>query len=250
MQKILRKKHNFTLQQIERALILKSWWAAFFILPLAKRAIHFFCNYTEISPNVFTLISFTLRIIAACFFTLGEYSFLIIGAIIFELAYLIDCMDGVIARLKEKTSVFGRYFDHISDLFCGVLLLTALAYSQRIFFSFLAIGIIYIYISEYYITFLTNLALEKQNNLSARIKNLKENKILKMILKYRNFFFERNFKSFFSLPDFEVLTLFIFPMIGQPVLGLKIGFGFIMIITLYKIFSSFIAIQTGSKNFP
>ena len=100
------------------------------------------------------------------------------------------------------------------------------------------------------ITFLSNLVLEKQNDLSARIKNLKENKILEMILKYRIFFFRRNFKSFFSLPDFEALTLFIFPMIGQPTLGLKIGFGFIMIITLYKIFSSFIAIQTGSKNFP
>ncbi len=245
-----KKKYNFSLQQVEKTLQLKSWWASLVILPMARRLILFFANYTELSPNFFTSISMIFRITAAVLFATAKYPFMAAGAILFQLGYLADCIDGSLARLTGKTSTFGRYFDHMSDLCGGVLMLAALAYGQKMLFSLLTVGIIYIYVSEYYITLIVNLVLEKQENLSARVSDIEKNPVISAFLGYREFFFRRNFKSFLSLPDFEALALFIFPIICLPAVGLRVGFYFLVPVALYKIFSSFVTIQAGGRNFP
>lgn len=99
---MLYKLHNFNSEQVEETLQLKSWWAALAILPFVRKLVLYLCNYTEISPNTITVISFVLRIISAYLFLVGKYLFLVGGAIIFELAYLLDCVDGPIARLKKR----------------------------------------------------------------------------------------------------------------------------------------------------
>jgi len=235
------------MRDVEGTLIQKSWWAAGAILPFARRLIFFVCNYTEITPNSITFISLVMRIIAGLFFLNGGHAHLVCGALSFEGAYLIDCADGSVARLKNMTSTFGRYFDHMSDLAGGVFIICCLAAGQGALFSILTVSIVYIYISEYYITYLVNIAYERKSPDLAGNSKFRENKAVRLFCSYRNWFFRKNFKSFLSLPDVEALTFFFFPLMGYPLLGLRVGFYLIIVVTLYKILSSFITIHVGEE---
>ena len=240
------KKRNITFEQIEGTLQLKSWWAVIAILPFARRMIYYLVNYTNIKPNTITFISILIRFLSCLFFLKGTYIFLVLGGTCFQIAYLLDCIDGPIARLTNQTSTFGRYFDHMSDMLCGVFILLSFSYGQGLFLHPIIIAIIFVYISEYYITYLVNFVLE-----CSIIKKIASSNIfIKYFLKYRRFFFDKHLKSFVSLPDCDALLFFVFPILGMPKFGFYVYFYLIIIITLYKIFSSFISIHTEDKIFP
>ena len=123
------KRYDFTLSQVTEKLVLKSWWASFAILPLANRLVVLVANRTELTPNQITLVSCLLRFLSAGFFLNGANHWsLILGGTCFQLAYLTDCVDGPVARLKGKASELGRYLDHLSDLIGDILILSALAW--------------------------------------------------------------------------------------------------------------------------
>jgi len=48
------------------------------------------------------------------------------------IAYLFDCIDGYMARRYKQTSVFGDYYDHISDKVKQILLLIVFLYKYPI----------------------------------------------------------------------------------------------------------------------
>ena len=70
---------------------------------------------TNITANQVTFISIFLALIASYFFSLGDYVSLIIGAIIFKIAYIFDLSDGELARHKNQASKFGAWFDDFGD---------------------------------------------------------------------------------------------------------------------------------------
>ena len=53
---------------------------------------------TNIKANHVTVLSFLLTLFAAYLFSIGNYSYFIYGAIIMQLGYFLDIMDGEIAR--------------------------------------------------------------------------------------------------------------------------------------------------------
>lgn len=120
----------YTLREVESSLQRKSWWAMLFILPFARRLSLFFINRTNISPNAITLGSFLFIIGAAVAFCSGCYSGLVIGAILFEINYLFDCVDGTVARVKKLASPLGAYLDPMLDRWRMVILTLALAWGQ------------------------------------------------------------------------------------------------------------------------
>lgn len=245
---MFKKRYNYTLKQVNEKLVLRSWWASFGVLPLANRLVVLVCNYTELTPNQITAVSSVFRLLSAFCFLGGSRWGMVVGALCYYLAYVIDCVDGPVARLKGKTSTFGRYFDHLSDLVGDLLILAALAYGQGLLFTPLVLAMLFMHVSESYVSFLANLALgsrsaqERQTGACSGPLN--------WFLSYRQFFFSRNFKSFLSFPDYEALTLLVFPLIGLPVLGLQVGFYVLLTTTLYTIFSSFLSIHTGERHFP
>lgn len=245
---MLKKRHDFTLKQVSEKLVLRSWWASFGVLPLANRLVVLVSNYTELTPNQITAVSSVFRLLSALCFLGGSRWGLVAGALSYYLAYVIDCVDGPVARLKGKTSTFGRYFDHLSDLVGDLLILAALAYGQGMLFTPLALAMLFMHVAESYISYLTNLSLSshggRQNQVGFRCGPLN------WFLSYRQFFFARNFKSFLSFPDYEALTLFVFPLIGFPALGLQVGFNVLLTTTLYTVFSSFVSIHTGERRSP
>jgi len=83
---------------------------------------------TSISPNSISFVSFLFSVIAASFFFLGEYIYLVTGGIIAQFASIIDGCDGEIARLKFKMSMFGGWFDAVLDRYSDAFLLFGLTY--------------------------------------------------------------------------------------------------------------------------
>jgi phosphatidylglycerophosphate synthase len=67
------------------------------------------------SPNVITMAATLVGLLAAGGFALGSYSAGIVAAILFQLAAVIDCCDGEVARLTFRESAFGAWLDIAMD---------------------------------------------------------------------------------------------------------------------------------------
>lgn len=74
---------------------------------------------TSITPNQVSLMTTIVGIISAYFFSRGDVvSFVIAGSLYF-LAMVLDCVDGMIARLKNNGTAVGRIIDGVSDYIVG-----------------------------------------------------------------------------------------------------------------------------------
>jgi phosphatidylglycerophosphate synthase len=71
--------------------------------------------YTKITPNQITGFSLILAFIAAIFYFRADYASLVIGTIFLNLSYLLDCVDGELARYKKLNSAFGAWWDLVCD---------------------------------------------------------------------------------------------------------------------------------------
>jgi phosphatidylglycerophosphate synthase len=234
------KLYNFTSKDIQKLLVLKTWYASIFVLPVANKLILYFTNNKKLTPNQITSIALILRFMTMLLF-FNDY--FIIGAISYYIAYVLDCVDGPVARLTDQTSEFGRYFDHISDLVGDILILCALAYSQGLFLSPIILSMIFMHVAESYISFITGFAIknnEKKSNFF----------LFRVFNNYRNWWFSRNFKSFLSFPDYTAFIFILMPILNRPKKGIEIGFYLLIIIVCYTILSTFVSIFTGEKRFP
>ena len=68
-----------------------------------------------LSPNVITILASLVGLVAAAGFGLGTYNAGIAAALLFQLAAIIDCCDGEVARLTFTESPFGAWLDIAMD---------------------------------------------------------------------------------------------------------------------------------------
>ena len=68
-----------------------------------------------LSPNAITILATLIGLVAASGFSVGTYSAGIIAALLFQLAAVIDCCDGEVARLTFTESPFGAWLDIVMD---------------------------------------------------------------------------------------------------------------------------------------
>src|SRR5665647_2867156 len=69
---------------------------------------------TSITPNQLTVISMIFGVIGGFFYSFGNHSAFIIGAILVLLYNVVDCSDGQLARLKKNGTAVGRILDGIA----------------------------------------------------------------------------------------------------------------------------------------
>ncbi|AGL18604.1 CDP-alcohol phosphatidyltransferase family protein [Actinoplanes sp. N902-109] len=104
-----------------------AWWTVWLVDPLASRLVWLVSPVRWITPNGLTMGAFVLGLVAAACFAQGDYKWLVAGAVVFHLSFVLDCMDGKIARLKGTGSVFGAWLDYVFDrlrvLVCAVALM-------------------------------------------------------------------------------------------------------------------------------
>lgn len=89
---------------------------------LSKLLIH-----TSINPNSVSLASILTGLGAAWCFALGSYHAAMIGAFLFQLSAIVDCVDGDLARILFKESPLGKWLDLAGDQVVHVAVFAAIA---------------------------------------------------------------------------------------------------------------------------
>ncbi|MGW0707152.1 CDP-alcohol phosphatidyltransferase family protein [Streptomyces sp. NPDC002643] len=92
-----------------------AWWTVMLVDPVATPLVRLTAMYTRITPNQLTWGAFVLGLVSAGFFALGDWRWLIAGAVVYHLSFVLDCMDGKVARLTGQGSVFGAWLDFVFD---------------------------------------------------------------------------------------------------------------------------------------
>ena len=92
-----------------------AWWTVLLVDPLAVRLVRLVAPYRWITPNLLTWFATALGLGAAVCFALADRGWLIAGALLFHASFVVDCMDGKIARLREMGTLFGAWFDFMFD---------------------------------------------------------------------------------------------------------------------------------------
>ena len=90
--------------------------------PLSKILIH-----TPVTPNQISIFSMLIGLLAAYGFSKGTYVAGIIGAMLFQVSAIIDCVDGDIARMLFKESFLGKWLDMGADQIVHAALFAAIA---------------------------------------------------------------------------------------------------------------------------
>lgn len=82
----------------------------YFIIDITKNDVIF--KKLNFSPNIITTISFFFGILSSYFLYNNNNK---IAIILHLLAYYFDCLDGYFARKYNMCTIFGDYYDHITD---------------------------------------------------------------------------------------------------------------------------------------
>jgi len=75
---------------------------------------------TSITPNQVSLMTTITGIISAYFFSRGDVVSFSIAASLYFFSMVLDCVDGMIARLKNNGTAVGRIIDGFSDYIVGI----------------------------------------------------------------------------------------------------------------------------------
>ncbi|NJP73951.1 CDP-alcohol phosphatidyltransferase family protein, partial [Streptomyces sp. C1-2] len=92
-----------------------AWWTVLLVDPVATPLVRLVAKRTRITPNQITWGALLLGLVAAGCFWQGDWQWLIIGAVVYHVSFILDCMDGKVARLTGQGSVFGAWLDYIFD---------------------------------------------------------------------------------------------------------------------------------------
>lgn len=98
--------------------------SAFIFRRISKRITSYLLA-TALTPNQVTLLSILCGLSSAFLIALGGYKRELLGVIVLQIAYLLDVVDGDLARAKNMQSLWGRNLDLISDRFTDALLIIA-----------------------------------------------------------------------------------------------------------------------------
>jgi phosphatidylglycerophosphate synthase len=83
---------------------------------------------TPLTPNQVTFIALFMAVGAAAVLALWtSYTGLVAGALLLELSYIFDCVDGQLARLQKRSTPVGAHLDFLMDELKAFLYVSALA---------------------------------------------------------------------------------------------------------------------------
>ncbi len=83
--------------------------------PLTERITKFLLERNMKTPNPLSHSIIISSIIGGFFFSLGGYKYFVIGAIFSQIALIFDLLDGQYARAKNLKTMFGRWYERITN---------------------------------------------------------------------------------------------------------------------------------------
>ena len=93
----------------------EEWWSRVFATPVAYGILLVVADWRSITPNRLTLLSLATTLVACLLITTGGETSLLIAAAAIQVSYILDCMDGQLARYRDASSRFGAFADKWSD---------------------------------------------------------------------------------------------------------------------------------------
>ncbi|MEM9488850.1 MAG: CDP-alcohol phosphatidyltransferase family protein [Myxococcota bacterium] len=99
-----------------------NWWTEWVCRPPAAVLVYALRN-TPITPNQVTFLSLVVCAVAGAIFV-GQsgHAWVVLAALVFELSFILDCVDGQLARYRDTSSVLGHLLDFLIDEIKAMLL--------------------------------------------------------------------------------------------------------------------------------
>ncbi|MDQ3661792.1 MAG: CDP-alcohol phosphatidyltransferase family protein [Actinomycetota bacterium] len=91
------------------------WWTVIAVDPLALPLTRRLARSGSVSPDQVTIISVVLGLPTGLAFASGTRAGLVVGALLFYFSFLLDCVDGKLARALRTTSPRGKVLDDLGD---------------------------------------------------------------------------------------------------------------------------------------
>ncbi len=101
-----------------------AWWTVLAVDPVALRVLPVLARRSFVTPLRLTLVGAVLSAFSVAAFA---GSWFVAGALLFEAAFFLDCLDGKLARVRRKTSEFGAFLDLLLDVVFRAAALVVLA---------------------------------------------------------------------------------------------------------------------------
>jgi phosphatidylglycerophosphate synthase len=90
------------------------FFTTFFVSPYSKYIARWAARH-ELTPNHVTTVSMVVGVLAAAGFATGERWGFVAGAVLLQVAFTLDCVDGQLARYTLTFTRFGAWLDSVFD---------------------------------------------------------------------------------------------------------------------------------------
>jgi phosphatidylglycerophosphate synthase len=195
---------KITLDDIQKSFKPRNWWDLVINLKITKYLTLLIANYTKITPNQITTLSLVFAIFSGVAF---YYEKLVVGAVLYQISYIFDIVDGSLARVKSQSSQIGAFYDVLTDWLKAPIL---------IYILFTETGQRDLYIVILFLLFI-NCTINKYNDMLYFAKHKSVTKELKstsssLIGRYFLYMEKRHIQALPAIVEFEALVLFFYPM--------------------------------------
>jgi len=206
----------------------RNWWDLIINLKISTYLTYIIANNTRLTPNQITLISLILAFISGLFFYFNYY---LLGAIIFQLSYIFDIVDGALARVTNKTSRIGAFFDVFTDWFKAPILIIIILYGVNN--NIWIIIILFLFFLLCLINKYNDMLFYQGSESLSNLTDVSSSKIGK----YFQFMKKINIQHFPSTIEVEALLLFFYPIFQN-----RVFIYLALVILLFQFFIKFYAI--------
>jgi phosphatidylglycerophosphate synthase len=139
-----------------------AWWTVLLVDPLAVHVLRWVVGVRWITPNRITVSAFVFALGGAGCFLVAETGWLILGAVLIYLGFLLDCVDGKLARWQGSGTLFGAWLDYIFDRLRVLVCTLALMWGQYLRTDegvYLALAVVVVFLDMF--RYLDSLHMEK-----------------------------------------------------------------------------------------
>ncbi len=230
------EKKYYTLASVRKTCKdVNSFWVII-VDNIAVYLTYLVANYTNIKPNTITIVSAIFGVSASILFFFFTPISLILGSILFEISFILDGMDGKLARLTNNVSHNGALHDKVRDKLVHLLCAIALTLGGYITSGnkiYLTLGLLYLTLS-----FINNILAYKFMELIKKRGTTKGIPSLDWLSSTTPFITMKNFKFLgkkcYPIPSafewFHVL-FFISPLFNNVILGFIIS-NFLIVVSI------------------